>query len=57
MRIFRIYFIPYLFFSAGDEIRIKYARPYACLLPGLYPSTFADPRFRKEHSVLVTHEC
>ena len=24
---------------------------------GLYPSTFADPRFRKEDSVFVTHEC
>jgi uncharacterized membrane protein len=23
---------------------------------GLYPSTFADPRFRKEDSVFVTHE-
>jgi hypothetical protein len=25
--------------------------------PGLYPSTFADSRFRKEDSVFVTHEC
>ena len=24
---------------------------------GLYPSTFADPRFRNEDSVFVTHEC
>jgi hypothetical protein len=24
---------------------------------GLYPSTFNDPRFRKEDSVFVTHEC
>ena len=24
---------------------------------GLYPSTFADPRFRKEDSVFVTNEC
>jgi hypothetical protein len=27
------------------------------ILPaGLYPSTFADPRFRKEDSVFVTHK-
>ncbi len=26
-------------------------------LAGLYPSTFADPRFRNEDSVFVTHEC
>jgi hypothetical protein len=25
--------------------------------PGIYPSTFADPRLRKEDSVFVTHEC
>ncbi len=25
--------------------------------PGLYPSTFADPRFRNEDSVFVTNEC
>ena len=24
---------------------------------GLYPSTFADPRFRNEDSVFVMHEC
>ena len=27
------------------------------LITGLYPSTFADPHFRNEDSVFVTHEC
>ena len=27
------------------------------VIPGLYPSTFTDPRFRKEDSVFVMHEC
>ena len=30
---------------------------FIILLSGLYPSTFADPRFRNEDSVFVTHEC
>ena len=33
----------------------EWEKPYTVTV--LYPSTFADPHFRKEDSVFVTHEC